>query len=1127
MMSAFGGIDAFARAMLGALADSWAQGALLLACAAAACLVLGRAPAALRHLVWSIAVLGLLILPALAALVPGYRLGAMPGILGAPSIGAPIAQPAEPQPPFALAAAGAPSAISPRPVGEAPGAAPRAPDAVEPFPTAPSSSSVEASPAAAVLRAPSAIALLALVWLSGAAACMVRYAIGAARASGIARRARPWAPQPPVAAATGGARVLVSPEIRVPFAWGFLRPAIILPADAPAWPEGRLRSVLLHEASHLRRKDVLLGLVSRAALALHWPDPLAWLAARRLRIEGELSCDDRVIREGTSPASYAGHLLEVARSLGKRPALPAGDAMARTGKIEGRLRAILDGSRRRGVPGWRASALAVACAATVLIPLSALRLAGVEGTPGEAPPPAPADGTAAAPAAGGPFTVAKDGSAPFDSIAKAIEAAKEGATVRIGPGVYEEALTLSRPLTLEGAGPEKTSIVSGDPSFDPQMVETEVRAKLRDLKTDEEKKAFMEEMRKKFLPRPAILVEGAKGVEIRGLKASLRGKSAEGSVGPGAVIEFKNASGAVVKAIVAGSPGSGIVIGEGSDVEVRDSLVAGVRGTGIAVGGREARARISGCDVRSCYHRGITIGRGCDAAVERCRISGSAWHGIRYDDASPLVAGNVIFRNERFGIYASGKTSAKVTGNLFLENGMAGVSCWYGSVDAIEGNTFALNKRSDIELLRGALPAIRKNVFDESPRAIYREWPGEEAAKAEVLMEGNWFWKVEAKAVGPRPSSEEGKPYVEEAIPLDPAKGNVDGDPGFARPDAFVLAPDGAARKAGAGAADPASLESPWSLQPEEAPEVERKEVAGRKAAEGDAERKAGEIAKPWIEDAMSISDPSKVAAAVAEIRRALASGDPIQVQAGLTAFIRTGDVNYEKASFRDLILPLARSAEGGMRVQAFYALNMAGRTPEDLRLLLDALKDPSPELAPSASHLLFLYTEGKIEGEAAGVVLRLLGSGDENLVRETLRGLWGAQASPEVQARLLEVAKTSARHDAIYFGLSTLANKFPAVVDELIRAAEDPDSNVSGRAVWGLGHGVPEESRRKAADFALRLFEARGAHRLRSDCLGMLGQYGDASHLPALEALEGNGLLKDDLRAAARDAIGKIQSRL
>ena len=90
------------------------------------------------------------------------------------------------------------------------------------------------------------------------------------------------------------------------------RPAIVMPAIADSWADDRRRAVVLHELAHVARHDCLTATLASAACAIYWFHPAAWWIARRLRIERELACDDRVIAAGTEGRAYAGHLLEIA-----------------------------------------------------------------------------------------------------------------------------------------------------------------------------------------------------------------------------------------------------------------------------------------------------------------------------------------------------------------------------------------------------------------------------------------------------------------------------------------------------------------------------------------------------------------------------------------------------------------------------------------------------------------------------------------------------------------------------------------------------------------------------------------------------------------------------------------------
>ena len=156
---------------------------------------------------------------------------------------------------------------------------------------------------------------------------------------------------------------------------GLPGPAILLPASADHWPAARRRDVLLHELAHVQRFDCLTQAVAQVACALYWFNPLVWLAARRMRIERERACDDIVLRAGSRASDYAGHLLEIARSLRVSPvAALAAVAMARRSQLEGRLLAILDPNRSRGGLGRALAMLALLSLFVAMVPLATVRL---------------------------------------------------------------------------------------------------------------------------------------------------------------------------------------------------------------------------------------------------------------------------------------------------------------------------------------------------------------------------------------------------------------------------------------------------------------------------------------------------------------------------------------------------------------------------------------------------------------------------------------------------------------------------------------------------------------------------------------------------------------------------------
>lgn len=166
-------------------------------------------------------------------------------------------------------------------------------------------------------------------------------------------------------------RLLRSRKEIMPMALGVRHGAILIPAVADTWSEDRRRAVLLHEMAHLSRHDCPAQMLAAVACSLYWIHPAVWWIAGRLRVERELACDDRVLSAGTDARDYAGHLLELAYSLGsgRRPLIAV--SMAGSGQLEGRMLALLDAARNRAVPALRSHIVGIVVLLGLLVPLAA------------------------------------------------------------------------------------------------------------------------------------------------------------------------------------------------------------------------------------------------------------------------------------------------------------------------------------------------------------------------------------------------------------------------------------------------------------------------------------------------------------------------------------------------------------------------------------------------------------------------------------------------------------------------------------------------------------------------------------------------------------------------------------
>lgn len=223
--------------------------------------------------------------------------------------------------------------------------------------------------------------ILAGLWATGAVLCIVRLGIARPRKW----RATVLAPDGDRLARDLGIRRKVrfgeSDHLAIPETHGFLRPVVVLPSAAHEWSEERLHVVLTHELIHIARHDWLAGVLAEASAALHWFNPLAWIALRRLRLEREAACDDAVLARGIGACDYAEHLIGIVAGL-RSPGCASSVAMAQTSQIEHRIRSILNPHLKRGGLTMKTKWGVSSVAALVLITLVAFQAPAQSGTAG-------------------------------------------------------------------------------------------------------------------------------------------------------------------------------------------------------------------------------------------------------------------------------------------------------------------------------------------------------------------------------------------------------------------------------------------------------------------------------------------------------------------------------------------------------------------------------------------------------------------------------------------------------------------------------------------------------------------------------------------------------------------------
>jgi TonB family protein len=227
--------------------------------------------------------------------------------------------------------------------------------------------------------------LALLVWAVGFSFALLRLVTGLARLAWVSAHAKPLFDEDWICSVLQLSKFhKISRPIRLlqcnsstamPLTWGIFRPVIVLPSSAAQWPEDRRCVVLSHELAHISRHDWSLQICAEFARSIYWFHPLVWLAAARLRQESEGACDDAVLPSGVAPSQYASQLLDLARTLeNSGRAWSTALAIARPSNLERRFAAMLNPSIDRSRLSSRIKLLIPFFALCLLLPLAALHL---------------------------------------------------------------------------------------------------------------------------------------------------------------------------------------------------------------------------------------------------------------------------------------------------------------------------------------------------------------------------------------------------------------------------------------------------------------------------------------------------------------------------------------------------------------------------------------------------------------------------------------------------------------------------------------------------------------------------------------------------------------------------------
>lgn len=114
-------------------------------------------------------------------------------------------------------------------------------------------------------------------------------------------------------------RLVITTRVRQPAVLGVWRPKLLLPPHVAALGDADLRLVLLHELAHVRGWDVAVNWLLLVVRAVHWANPVCWLAASRFLNLREQARDEMVLRASAEDVrhDYSALLLTLAAHYGQ------------------------------------------------------------------------------------------------------------------------------------------------------------------------------------------------------------------------------------------------------------------------------------------------------------------------------------------------------------------------------------------------------------------------------------------------------------------------------------------------------------------------------------------------------------------------------------------------------------------------------------------------------------------------------------------------------------------------------------------------------------------------------------------------------------------------------------------
>lgn len=182
------------------------------------------------------------------------------------------------------------------------------------------------NPAVTVNPMQSILLVLSLIWLAGIAILLLYALVSYFRLKYRLRMAIPVQKN-----------IYETDRIKTAFVMGFISPKVYVPGHLS---EQEMDYILMHEQTHIRRRDYLIKPLAFIAVCIHWFNPIIWFSYYLAMGDMELSCDESVLKHYGSDIrrNYSNSLLSLSA---KQSGLMSPLAFCEKG-VKGRIKNVLN-----------------------------------------------------------------------------------------------------------------------------------------------------------------------------------------------------------------------------------------------------------------------------------------------------------------------------------------------------------------------------------------------------------------------------------------------------------------------------------------------------------------------------------------------------------------------------------------------------------------------------------------------------------------------------------------------------------------------------------------------------------------------------------------------------------------